>query len=147
MQAVEQSVLLARAGQTTPKEAQIGLSDLAKVFEGETFGNIADAYARAQDIGTFPRGIGELFQATTKMAQVGEASGMTMPDVMAIATTLSGLGPTFRGATGGQKGLMAIREMEMGGMGKLGMATRRDAEGGLDFDANIQGVGAGWRQR
>ena len=126
MQAVEQSVLLARAGQTTPKEAQIGLSDLAKVFEGETFGNIADAYARAQDIGTFPRGIGELFQATTKMAQVGEASGMTMPDVMAIATTLSGLGPTFRGATGGQKGLMAIREMEMGGMGKLGMATRRD---------------------
>ena len=59
------------------------------MFEGETFGNIADAYARAQDIGTFPRGIGELFQATTKMAQVGEASGMTMPDVMAIATTLS----------------------------------------------------------
>ena len=33
---------------------------------------------------------------------------------------------------------MAIREMEMGGMGKLGMATRRDAEGGLDFDANIR---------
>lgn len=141
MRAAEQSVLLARAGQTTPKEAQIGLSDAVNIF-GETFGRTADIYARAQDIGTFPRGIGELFSAVTKMGSTAAAAGMGMEETAAIATVLSRAGPRFRGATGGQAGMMAIREMEMGAMGRLGMATRRTADGGLDFAGNVAALAA-----
>ena len=132
---------LALAGQTTPEEAQIGLTDTGSVFKDRSFRDIGDVLARGQDIGTF-RGIGELLSAVTKMASTAEAAGVSFEETVAIATTLSGSGPTFRGATGGQKGLMAVREMELGAMEKLGMRTRRDASGGLDFSANIGALAA-----
>ena len=132
---------LALAGQTTPEEAQIGLTDTGSVFQGRSFRDMGDIYARGQDIGTF-RNIGELFQSVTKMASIAEAAGLGMEETVAVATTLSGMGPTFRGATGGQKGMMAVRQMEKGGMEKLGMRTRRDASGGLDFEANIRALAA-----
>ena len=94
---------------------------------------MGDVYARGQDIGTFLN-IDELFQAVTKMASDGEGRRASHSRKLSRSPPrLSSLGPTFRGATGGQKGLMAVREMELGAMGKLGMATMRDASGGLDF--------------
>ena len=132
---------LALAGQTTPEQAQIGLTDTGSVFRDRSFRDLGDIYARGQDIGTFLN-IGELFSATTKMASTAKAAGLSFEDTVAIAATLSRQGPTFRGATGGQKGLMAIREMELGAMGRLGMTTMRDAGGDLDFAANIRALAA-----
>ena len=132
---------LALAGQTTPEQAQIGLTDTGNVFSDRSFRDLGDIYARGQDIGTFLN-IDELFQAVTKMGSTAKAAGISFEETVAIATTLSSLGPTFRGSTGGQKGLMAVREMELGAMGKLGMATMRDASGGLDFSANIRQLAA-----
>ena len=132
---------LALAGQTTPEQAQIGLTDTGSVFKERSFREMGDVFARGQDIGTFLN-IGELFSAVTKMASTAKASGVSFEETVAIASTLSRQGPTFRGATGGQKGLMAVREMELGAMEKLGMRTRRDASGGLDFSANIGALAA-----
>ena len=132
---------LALAGQTTPEEAQIGLTDTGSVFKDRSFRDLGDVYARGQDIGTF-RSIDELFSSVTKMASTASAAGMSFEETVAIATTLSRQGPTFRGATGGQKGLMAVREMELGAMTKLGMTTMRDASGGLDFEGNIRALAA-----
>ena len=132
---------LALAGQTTPEQAQIGLTDTGSVFKDRSFREMGDVFARGQDIGTFLN-IGELFSSVTKMASTTKAAGVSFEETVAIAATLSRQGPTFRGATGGQKGLMAVREMELGAMGKLGMATMRDASGGLDFSANIRQLAA-----
>ena len=130
---------LALAGQTTPEEAQIGLTDTGSVFKGRSFRELGDVYAKGQDIGTF-RNINELFSAVTKMASTANAAGVSFEQTVGIATTLSRQGPMFRGSTGGQKGLMAIREMELGAMSKLGMPTIRDASGGLDPEANIRAM-------
>ena len=132
---------LALAGQTTPEQAQIGLTDTGSVFKDRSFLEMGDVFAKGQDIGTFLN-IGELFSAVTKMASTAKAAGVSFEETVAIAATLSRQGPTFRGATGGQKGLMAVREMELGAMEKLGMRTRRDASGGLDFSANIGALAA-----
>ena len=132
---------LALAGQTTPEQAQIGLTDTGSVFKERSFREMGDVFAKGQDIGTFLN-IGELFSAVTKMASTANAAGVSFEETVAIASTLSRQGPTFRGATGGQKGLMAVREMELGAMEKLGMRTRRDASGGLDFSANIGALAA-----
>ena len=132
---------LALAGQTTPEQAQIGLTDTGSVFKERSFREMGDVFAKGQDIGTFLN-IGELFSAVTKMASTASAAGVSFEETVAIASTLSRQGPTFRGATGGQKGLMAVREMELGAMEKLGMRTRRDASGGLDFSANIGALAA-----
>ena len=132
---------LALAGQTTPEQAQIGLTDTGSVFKDRSFREMGDVFAKGQDIGTFLN-IGELFSAVTKMASTANAAGVSFEETVAIASTLSRQGPTFRGATGGQKGLMAVREMELGAMEKLGMRTRRDASGGLDFSANIGALAA-----
>ena len=132
---------LALAGQTTPEQAQIGLTDTGSVFKDRSFREMGDVFAKGQDIGTFLN-IGELFSAVTKMASTANAAGVSFEETVAIASTLSRQGPTFRGSTGGQKGLMAVREMELGAMEKLGMRTRRDASGGLDFSANIGALAA-----
>ena len=132
---------LALAGQTTPEQAQIGLTDTGSVFKERSFREMGDVFAKGQDIGTFLN-IGELFSAVTKMASTASAAGVSFEETVAIASTLSRKGPTFRGSTGGQKGLMAVREMELGAMEKLGMRTRRDASGGLDFSANIGALAA-----
>ena len=133
---------LALAGQTTPEVASIGLTDTSNVFRDRSFAGIADIYARAQDIGTFPRGIQELFTATTKAASTAKAAGLSFEETVATVTTLSSLGPTFRGATGGQKALMAIRELDLGGLQKLGISAVRDEQGGLDFPATLRMLAA-----
>ena len=133
---------LALAGQTRPAVAGVGLTDVSNIFGDHTFAEIADVYARGQDIGSFPRGIQDLFTATTKAASTAEAAGLSFAETVATVTTLSSLGPTFRGATGGQKALMAIRELDLGGLQKLGIRAVRDEEGGLDFPATLRMLAA-----
>ena len=138
---VPQSAILGIAGQITPQQAQVALSDMMSVFGG-TAGRMADMLARAQDIGVFPTGAGEMLAAATKASGTAKAAGMSPEDLLSTVVGLSGLGPSFRGATGGQKALMAIREMEAGAMEKLGLRTRRDEAGGLAFVENIRALRA-----
>lgn len=141
-QMVPQAAILGIAGQISAQEAQIAIGDAMSIFKDRSTSAISDMFARAQDIGVFPTGAGQMFDAFTKMAGTAQAAGMGMEDALSVIVALSGAGATFRGATGGQKALMAIREMEAGGMEKLGLQTRRDATGGLDVAGNIAALRA-----
>ena len=142
VQSVEQSVILARAGQTTPQEAQIAIGQLYKTY-GEATADIprlADLMAKTQDLFAFPRGMGEMVAAMTKAAPVMASRGIAEEEMAISVGVLADAG--FRGAVGGTAARMVAQRLPDASE-RLGFQIARDAEGGIQLEETLRNIQAG----
>ena len=134
---VESSALLALAGQTTPKQAQIGLDQFSKFFPEMGVRQSADMIAKAQDMFSFPTGITGLTEGFRGAGAIAQKFRISPEDMLLQQGVFADVGR--RGATGGTA-TRILWESVAKGFDKLGMELLRHRDGTLDVVGNLRRV-------
>ena len=152
----EQSALLAKAGQTTARQAGVLLTTMfnqwgdqaaianaapaqrAQVTQREVE-RISDLIARTQDSFATPGGLNELGPAFARVSPVAKAMSFGLTETAVGLGVLADAG--FRGALGGNKLRMVIDDLDIS-MQKLGLSTVRNADGTRSLEGSLRAIGA-----